>query len=75
MAVVLVLLGGVIGFASGTATLIFTDLGLLAALGIWTSVGLAATLLALVVALLPPRNPNAKGRPRDRPPQFQSSGQ
>ena len=56
MAAVLVLLGGVMGFASGTATLIFTDLGLLAALGIWASVGLAATLLALVVALLPRGN-------------------
>ena len=56
MAAILVLLGGVIGFASGTATLIFTDLGLLAAFGIWTSVGLAATLLALVVALLPREN-------------------
>ena len=56
MAAVLVLLGGVMGFASGTATLICTVLGLLAALGIWASVGLAATLLALVVALLPREN-------------------
>ena len=53
MAVVLVLLGGVMGFACGMAAMIFTDLGLLAAFGIWTTVGLVATLLAVVVALLP----------------------
>ena len=53
MAVVLVLFGGVAGFATGTASLVFTDLGLLAALGIWSSVGLGAVLLALALALLP----------------------
>ena len=52
MAVVLVLLGGMVGFVTGVATLVFTDLGLLAAFGLWMSVGLAATLLALAVAVL-----------------------
>ena len=56
MAVVLVLLGGMAGFGFGAATLIFTDLGLLAAFGLWMSVGLAAVLLALAVAVLAPMN-------------------
>jgi hypothetical protein len=53
MAAVLVLLGGILGFASGTAALIFTDLGFWAAMGIWVAVGLTASLSAIAVALLP----------------------
>ena len=53
MAVVLVLLGGVLGFASALATLIFTDLGLLAALGAWLSIGLGSSVLAIAGSILP----------------------
>jgi hypothetical protein len=62
MAVVLVLLGGILGFASGAAALVFTDLGLLAAMGIWVSVGLTATLLSLAVAVLPRHSTVAAGK-------------
>ena len=65
MAVVLVLVGGVMGFACAGAALIITDIGLLGALAVWMSGGLAATLLALTLSLLP--HPASRAAAQDAP--------
>ena len=56
MAAIFVLAGGIVGFASGIASLILLDASLLMAIAIWSGVGLLFVGLGLVLALAPRRN-------------------
>ena len=60
MAVILILAGGLFGFASAVFSLVFLDANLLQALAIWIGAGLAPALLGLAVALMPPPAPPAR---------------
>ena len=57
MAVVSILLGGMAGFLSALVGLIVMNLSLLAALGLWTSMGALVALIVLAFALLPKSEP------------------
>ena len=57
MAVTMVLVGSILGLASGLASFIVLDFGLLAALAIWSGTGILTLALALVFAMMPRSQP------------------
>lgn len=54
MAAIFVLAGGIVGFLSAVLSVLMIGSGLLAALGIWTTVGLLFLLLGLWLASTTP---------------------
>jgi hypothetical protein len=61
MAVILVLVCGVMSFVSAVAALLFMEVTLFQAFGLWMFGGFAAMVLALLPALLPRRSPVSDG--------------
>jgi hypothetical protein len=57
MAVTMVLVGSILGLASGLASLFVLDYSLLAALAIWSGTGMLTLGLALVFAMIPNGQP------------------
>lgn len=53
MAVIFIIAGGILGFASAIVSLLVAEVGILTALAIWSGVGLAFFALGLSLALLP----------------------
>jgi len=53
MAIILVLMGGIIGLASAIASFVLLEVGILLAIGIWSGVGITSALLAMLVAFAP----------------------
>jgi hypothetical protein len=64
MAITMVLLGSVLGLASGLASLFVLDLGVLASLAIWSGTGIATLVLAMLFALIPGGRPTHPGEAR-----------
>jgi hypothetical protein len=62
MAALLILAGGLIGFATALASLLLTELGLGWALAIWSGTGLAFVGIALALALRPAVPQTGTGR-------------
>ena len=63
MAVILVLVGGALGFTSAIASLVLFDLSLFQAFGLWMLGGFAAMVLAVLPALFPSRAPRDGDQP------------
>lgn len=55
MAAILIIAGGLVGFASAIASMLFLNTGVLLALGIWSGIGTMAFVLAIAISLLPRR--------------------
>ena len=64
MAIIFALLGGIFGMVSAVLSLVFFDATLLAAIGIWSAVGLGALALGLALAMIPCRHAQAQGQPK-----------
>ena len=62
MAILSLLTGSVVGFVSFLVALFSLDISLLAALGLYSSVGLLTMGFALVALAVPPANPSAMPR-------------
>lgn len=60
MAAIFILVGGVCGLATAIASVLVAGWGLLAALAIWSVIGIAFSALGIATAMLP--RPPAKGR-------------
>ena len=63
MAIILSLLGGVFGMVWAVIALLFLDASFLAALGIWSAVGLGSLAAGLAFAMIPSRH----AQPQDQP--------
>jgi hypothetical protein len=63
MAIILSLLGGVFGMVWAILSLVFFDASLLAAIGIWSVVGLASLAAGLALAMIPSRHAQPQGQP------------
>lgn len=57
MAIILVLVCGGLGFSTAIAALVLFDASLFQAFALWMSGGLLALVIAVLPALLPPRDP------------------
>jgi hypothetical protein len=63
MAIIFALLGGVFGMVWAVLSLAFFDASLLAAVGIWSAVGLASLAFGLALAVNPRRAAQPQGQP------------
>jgi hypothetical protein len=63
MAITLSLLGGVFGMMWAILSLVVFDTSPLAALGIWSAVGLGAFAFGLALAMIPSRPAQPQGQP------------
>jgi hypothetical protein len=63
MAIILSLLGGTFGMVWAVLSVLFFDASLLAAVGIWSAVGLASLALGLALAMNPQRRAQPQGQP------------
>jgi hypothetical protein len=63
MAIILSLLGGTFGMVWAVLSVLFFDASLLAAVGIWSAVGLASLALGLALAMNPRRAAQPQGQP------------
>ena len=71
MAALLMIAGGVVGFASALASLVLLNTSVLMALAIWSGVGTLMLMLGLVFALAPSR---AASRAKVSEPKAQTAG-
>jgi hypothetical protein len=63
MAIIFSLLGGVFGMVWAILSVLFFDASLLAAVGIWSAVGLASLAVGLALAMNPSRRAQPQGQP------------
>jgi hypothetical protein len=63
MAIIFALLGGVFGMVWAVLSLVFFDASILAAVGIWSAVGLASLAIGLALAMHPQRRAQPQGQP------------
>ena len=63
MAIILSLLGGMFGMIWAVLSIAFFDTSLLAALGIWSAVGLASLAAGLALAMIPRGAKQPQGQP------------
>ena len=62
MAILLILIGGILGFCSGLASYTLFDASLMTAVMIWIASGPVAALISVILRLMPQTMPQARSR-------------
>ncbi|MGV8955647.1 MAG: hypothetical protein ACOH2M_31430 [Cypionkella sp.] len=65
MAVISLILGGTVGFISALIGLVTLDISLLAALGLWSGVGMVVAVALIMMAMTPKLQPDTQRQARE----------